>query len=28
VVEIITVHPIGREQVEARVRSERWVHAG
>ena len=26
VVEIITVHPIGRGQVETRVKSKRWVH--
>jgi hypothetical protein len=26
VVEIITVHPIGRGQVEARVKSKRWSH--
>jgi len=26
VVEIITVHPVGREQVEARVKSWRWVY--
>ncbi len=28
VVEIITVHPVGREQVEARVKSKRWVRVG
>ncbi|MBS7637273.1 hypothetical protein KEJ49_00035 [Candidatus Bathyarchaeota archaeon] len=26
VVEIVTAHPIGRGQVEARVKSGRWVH--
>lgn len=28
VIEIITFHPIGRGQVEARVKSKRWVDVG
>ena len=28
VVEIVTVHPIGRRQMESRINSGRWIHVG